>query len=148
MAAQGESSRWRLAAPESSDSEPEQPRQDTATSGEEQYESTDDGNSPPPFPYSVTGTSTPTTSSRYQRITGPGPRSLGSPYRPSSYRGTPQISRTLSTTAPSLLAPSVFTPVPMNPAFSPIDLSNLWISPNSERAQNIDQFNPTCTRSF
>ena len=122
-AAQGESSRWRLAAPESSDSEPEPPRQDTATSGEEQYESADDGNSPPPFPYPVTGTSTP----RYQRISGLGPRSLGSPYRPSSHRGTPPISRTSSTAAPLLLAPSVFTPVPTNPAFSPIDLSNLGI---------------------
>ena len=80
-AAQGESSHWRLAAPESSDSEPELPRQDTTTSGEEQYESADDGNSPPPFPYPVTGASTPTTSSRYRRITGPGPRTLGSPQR-------------------------------------------------------------------
>ena len=124
MAAQGEPSRWRLAAPESSDSEPELPRQDTATSGEEQYESADDGNSPPPFPYPVTGVTTPTTSPRYQRITGPGPRTLGSPYRPSSYRGTPPISRTSSTAAPLLLAPSVFTPVPTNPVFSPIGLSN------------------------
>ena len=29
----------------------------------------------------------------------------------------------------------------MNPAFSPIDLSNLGISPNSERAQDVNQFN-------
>ena len=57
------------------------------------------------------------------------------------HRGTPPISRTSSTAAPSLLAPSVFTPVPTNPAFSPIDLSNLKISPNSERAQEVDQFN-------
>ena len=66
MAAQGESSHWRLAAPESSDSETKQCRQDTTTSGEEQYESADDGNSPPPFSYPVTGTSTPTTSSKYR----------------------------------------------------------------------------------
>ena len=66
MASQGESSHWRLAAPESSDSEHEQPRQDTVTSREEQYESADDSNSPPPFPYPVTGTLTPTASSRYR----------------------------------------------------------------------------------
>ena len=47
----------------------------------------------------------------------------------------------MSTAAPSLLAPSVFTPIPTNPVFSPIDLSNLGISPNSDRAQDIDQFN-------
>ena len=47
----------------------------------------------------------------------------------------------MSTAAPSLLAPPVFTPIPTNPALSPIDLSNLEISLNSERAQDIDQFN-------
>ena len=54
----------------------------------------------------------------------------------------------MSTAAPSLLAPSVFTPVPTNPAFSPIDLSNLGISPNSERAQEVDQFNQRIQEVF
>ena len=29
----------------------------------------------------------------------------------------------------------------MNPAFSPIDLSNLGITPTDERTQDVDQFN-------
>ena len=66
MAAQRESSRWRISAQEeSSESEPEQPRQDTTTSGEEQYESADSGSPPASLP--VTGASTPTaTTSRYR----------------------------------------------------------------------------------
>ena len=53
----------RFNTPESSDSEPEQPRQDTATSGEEQYESADDS-SLPASQTPVTGTLTPTSTTR------------------------------------------------------------------------------------
>ena len=40
-----------------------------------------------------------------------------------------------------LLVPSAFTPIPTHPLFTPLDLSNLGISPNSENAQEVDQFN-------
>ena len=69
MAAQGESSRWRFRAPESSDSEPE-PRQTDATSGEEQFQSADEES--PPASQTQTPTSVFTPS--YPRITGTGTR--------------------------------------------------------------------------
>ena len=86
---------WRINIPESSDSEPEQPRQDTTTSGEEQFESAESGSPPASLP--VTGTSTPaSTTGRYQQITGPSPAYPFS--RQGTPRQTPPISRTQSIT--------------------------------------------------
>ncbi|KIK08816.1 hypothetical protein K443DRAFT_84678, partial [Laccaria amethystina LaAM-08-1] len=48
----------------------EQPRQDTFTSGEEQYESADEGSSPPASQTPVTGSLTPVPTTSRHRITG------------------------------------------------------------------------------
>ena len=63
-------SHWRITAPASSDSEPE-PRPETVTSGEEQYKSADDRNSPPASQTPVTETLAPALiPESYRQVTG------------------------------------------------------------------------------
>jgi len=126
MAAQGESSHWRLRAPESSDSEPE---------WTEQFQTTEEESPPalqPPTPSRFT--------SSYQCVTGTGPRpGVMSPFsRWETPVQTPAITRT----------PSRSTQQLPTSVFVLIDLSELGLLPTNKTQQTVDEFNMLAANMF